>query len=392
MKRLIPVLGALAIALLFAAAAGAQNARIVGQVLDRDGKPWPDITVTMKSDTGRTFTVKTDKQGKFSQIGLQGGIYTFTLTDSTGALNFKEQHQIGADGDTEVDFNFKQLAAQQAPSAEQQKAQAESQNKFKEMATHFNAGKAALDDAETLHKQLATLPPDQKTASEDKIKGDYDTAITELQQAEQGVQPKDTKNHAIVLATLGQAYDRAGRYDDAANAYQKAIDTMPQASYYVDLSTAVVNAAAAQSDPAALQSKVTDAGADCDKAGALDPTVTARCWKNIGIVLSNKNQLSAAVTPLQKASAADPKDAQTWFLLGGALAAQIVTKQEGTKLTYTFPPGLTDAYQHCIDADPNGPYAAQAKATLDGLNQLSGGTSTLVNEKKPSSNQKKKSN
>ncbi len=84
----------------------------------------------------------------------------------------------------------------------------------------------------------------------------------------------------------------------------------------------------------------------------------------------------------RKATAADAKDAQAWFLLGGALTSEITSKQEGTKLTYTFPPGLTDAYQHCIDADPNGPYAAQAKATLDGLNQLSGGTSTLVNERK----------
>jgi tetratricopeptide (TPR) repeat protein len=389
MRRLIPVWGVLAFALLFAAPrVGAQNARVVGQVLDRDGKPWPNITVVMKSDTGRTFTVKTDKDGKYSQIGLTGGLYTFTLTDPTNALNFKEQHQIAADGDTNVDFNFKTIIAQQAPNAEQQKQQQETVNKFKEMAAHFNAGKAALDDGDTLRKQLATLPADQKDATQDKIKTDYTTAINELQQAEQGVQPKDTKNHAIVWATLGQAYDRDGRYDDAAGAYQKAIDMMPQAPYYVDLSTATVNAAAAQTDPAALQAKVTEAGADCDKAGALDPTVTARCWKNIGIVLSNKNQLAAAVAPLQKAVAADAKDAQAWFLLGGALASEIVTKQEGTKLTYTFPPGLIDAYQHCIDADPTGPYAPQAKATLDGLNQLAGGTSTLVNEKKPSSKKK----
>jgi tetratricopeptide (TPR) repeat protein len=196
------------------------------------------------------------------------------------------------------------------------------------------------------------------------------------------VQAKDVKNHAVVLSTLGQAYDRAGRYDDAVASFQKAIDMNPVASYYVDLSTAVVNAAAAKPDTSGLPAKVAEAGADCDKAGTMDPTLTARCWKNIGIVLSNKNQLGAAVVPLQKAAAADAKDAQTWFLLGGALTSQITSKQDGNKLTYTFPPGLTDAYQHCIDADPNGPYAAQAKQTLDGLNQLSGGTSTLVNEKK----------
>jgi len=98
--------------------------------------------------------------------------------------------------------------------------------------------------------------------------------------------------------------------------------------------------------------------------------------------------LPEAVTPLQKASEADPKDAQTWFLLGGALASEIETKQEGTKMTYTFPPGLTDAYQHCIDADPNGPYAAQAKTALDGLVALSGGVETTVGQR-PQTKKKK---
>ncbi len=81
------------------------------------------------------------------------------------------------------------------------------------MQTHFNNGRAALDDSDTLRKQLATMPADQRTATQDKINTDYQTAITELEQAEKGVQPKDVKNHAVVWSTLGQAYDRAGRYE-----------------------------------------------------------------------------------------------------------------------------------------------------------------------------------
>jgi tetratricopeptide (TPR) repeat protein len=385
MRRLMHVLGAMVFVLLLAATVSAQDGRVSGQVLDMNGKPWPDITVTLKSDTGRTFTLKTGKDGRYSQIGMPGGMYVITLTNQAAGLNFSEKQMVKPDDENTFDFNFKELMAQQQNSpaaAEEEKKRQESQNAFKEMQTHFNNGRAALDDSDTLRKQLATMPADQRTATQDKINTDYQTAITELEQAEKGVQPKDVKNHAVVWSTLGQAYDRAGRYSDAAAAYQKAIDLNPQPSYYVDLSTATVNAATAQTDTSDLAAKVTEAGADCDKAGALDPTLTARCWKNIGIVLSNKNHLAEAVVPLQKATAADAKDAQAWFLLGGALTSQITSKQEGTKLTYTFPPGLTDAYQHCIDADPNGPYAAQAKATLDGLNQLSGGTSTLVNERK----------
>jgi len=388
MRRLTHILGALAFVLLLAATVRAQEGRVSGQVMDMNGKPWAGITVTLKSDTGRTFTLKTDKDGKYSQIGIPGGIYVITLTDPANpaaGLNFSEKQQVKPDDTNTFDFNFKEIMAQQQnnpANAEEEKKRQESQNSFKEMQTHFNNGRAALDDSATLRKQMATLSADQKTATQDKINTDYQTAITELEQAEKGVQPKDVKNHAVVLSTLGQAYDGVGRFSDAVAVYQKAIDMNPQPSYYVDLSTATVNAAAAQTDTTDLAAKVTEAGADCDKASTLDPTLAGRCWKNIGIVLSNKNHLAEALVPLQKATTADPKDAQAWFLLGGALANEITSKQEGTKLTYTFPPGLTDAYQHCIDADPNGPYAAQAKATLDGLNQLSGGTSTLVNERK----------
>lgn len=155
MKRLIRVLGALAFVLLLAASVKAQDGRVTGQVLDTNGKPWPDVTVTLKSDTGRVFTVKTDKDGKYSQIGLPGGMYTITVTNAAVNLNFKEQRPVQPDDSNVFDFNFKELAAQQQSSpqaaAEEQKRQ-EAQNLFKQMQQHFNAGRAALDDSDTTQK------------------------------------------------------------------------------------------------------------------------------------------------------------------------------------------------------------------------------------------------
>jgi len=395
MKRFIPAWGALFLALLFAPSVLAQNARVSGLVLDPDGKPWPDVTVTIKSDSGQTFTLKTDKNGKYSQIGLRSGTYTFTLT--TGAprnLNFSEPHAVSSGDENEVDFNFKNIAAQQAAShPEEEKKKQQEQSQFQSVKAHVDAGLAALQGTDDLRKQLRAATADQKPAIQDQLTAGYQKAISELQQAEQAINPKDTKNHAIIWANLGQAYGFAGRHDDAANAYQKSVELNPQPGVYSGLSTELANVAAAQSDPAAVKAKVAEAGSNCDKAVALETTnantMAARCWKNIGIVLSNTGHLQEAVTPLQKASEADPKDAQTWFLLGGALSAEIETKQEGTKMTYTFPPGLTDAYQHCIDADPNGPYAAQAKTALDGLTQLSGGVETTIGERAQAKKKKK---
>jgi tetratricopeptide (TPR) repeat protein len=386
MKQLTRALIVFAAILAGATIAAAQSGRVTGQVLDYDGKPWPDVTVVVKSDNGRSFTLKTDKNGDFTQIGLTAGIYTFTLSNQAGNANYAMQQQIGGTQENNISINFKTLKDQGkvGPNPEAVKQQQEQQNLFKEMQTHFVAGRAAMDDWDTLHKQLSTTPADQKSALQDKLAADTKTAISEFQLAEQGVQAKDVKNHAVVWSNLAQAFDRANQPQEAVDAYQKSIDLQPAPSVYIAQGTALASTAAAQTDPAVAQQKLAAASADCDKAAALDPTPGAAksCWKNIGIILSNKGDLKDAIPPLVKATTADPKDAQGWFLLGSAYTGTIDSKQEGDKMTYIIPPGTSDAYQKCVDADPTGPYSAQCKAMLDTLATMAGGDATTVGARK----------
>jgi tetratricopeptide (TPR) repeat protein len=382
MNRLTRAFITLAAILACATIASAQSARVNGQVLDKDGKPWAGITVVLKSDNGRTYTLKTDKDGRFTQIGLNVGLYTFTLSEQASGLNYSEQHQLQSDQDNNITINFKTLIETQkaGPSAEQQKVQQDQQNKFKEMQTHFTAGRAALDDYDATHKQLATTSADQRQALQDKMDSDAKAAVSELTLAEQGVQPKDIKNHAVVWSNLAQAYEKAGQSQEAVDAYQKAIDLQPSAGIYQNQSTALAALAVGQTDPKAAADKLANASSDCDKAAALDPnpTVALACWKNMGIILSNKGDFKDAVPPLQKATQLNPKDVQAWFLLGSAYTGLITPNQQGDKMTYDIPPGTTDAYQKVIDLDPSGPYAAQAKQNLDALTAMAGGDATAV--------------
>ena len=383
MRRMIRAWMALILALSFATIAAAQGTgRVSGEILDRDGKPYPDVNVEIKNpDTGQAYTTKTDKAGRFTQLGLLSGVYVFTLTNEKDHLDFKVQFRVVQDQENIFKLNFKEVAAQQGPSAEEAKKREDEENKFKNMKQHFDAGMAAMNDSTTLRTQLKTAPADQQSGIKDKLNTDYQTAITELQQAEQGVLPKDTKTHAIVWSNLGQAYEFAGRYAEAAAAFQKAAEMQPQASYYDHLSINLANVAAAQ--PTLDKAKLAEAGAACDKAAAADPTIAARCWKNIGIILSNKNHQPDAVAPLQKATQLDPKDAQAWFLLGGALSAEITPKQEGDKMTYEIPPGTAEAYQKAIETAPAGsPIAEQSKQMLDGLAAMGAGDATSLSTKK----------
>jgi len=234
MRRLFSFWIALALTLGLATIVAAQGTtRVDGQVMDIQGAAWVDVTVQIKGvDNGQTFTLKTDKAGKFSQLLPRGGNYDLILLNEKSNLNYTEKHTFPDGQATSVVINFKQIVEDQKNSnVEAQKKAAEQAEAFKNMKTHFDAGIAAINDSKQVGQQLASAPADQKAALQDKIKADGQTAVTEFQQSEQGVGQKDTKNHALVLANLGQAYDTAGDPANAAAAYQKAIDLQPQPTY-----------------------------------------------------------------------------------------------------------------------------------------------------------------
>src|SRR4029077_4045372 len=155
MRRFIPAGGVLALVLLFAPIAGAQNTgQIVGEVKDLNGKPYADVTVEIKNpDNGKVVTTKTDKQGRFTQIGLPAGLYTITLTNEKDKLNFPVQFRVVSRQDNGFNINFKDIKAAQAPSAEEAKKKEEEENKRKNMKQHFDAGMAALNDSTGLRAQ-----------------------------------------------------------------------------------------------------------------------------------------------------------------------------------------------------------------------------------------------
>ncbi|HXN19427.1 MAG TPA: carboxypeptidase regulatory-like domain-containing protein [Candidatus Binatus sp.] len=389
MKKLVRFWAAWAFILLFAMVAAAQDSgRLDGEIMDKEGKPYPDVTVMIKNpDTGQTYTVKTDKNGKFVQLGLRNAIYAITLTNQKEALNYGPvKFQVDVTKDNNFKLNFKDIVAETAAAhPEEVKKKEEEEDKFKAMKAHFQNGLAAMTEATDLQKQARTAAAEQKVPLQEKRVTDCQTAVTEFQQAEQGVGPKEVANHATVLQDLGAAYECVGRYDDAAGAFQKAVDLKPQASAYSGLATNLANSAAAQTDPKAAESKLADATADCDKSLALDPAVGATCYKNLGIVLNNKGRQKDAVAPLQKATQANPKDAQAWYLMGSALTAMMDCKQEGEKMTCTLAPGTQEAYQKCIDIDPNSALGKECKENLDGAIAAAGGTDTTVSKKKKKS-------
>jgi tetratricopeptide (TPR) repeat protein len=388
MRKLIRTCGALALVLMLATVVLAQGSglRLDGEILDKDGKPYADVNVEIKSvDTGQTFKLKTDKNGKFVQLGLRSGTYTISLKKDDFDYG-PEKFPMDPSKENVYRLSVKdQMAKTVAAHPEEAKKKEDEADKFKAMKGHFDAGLAAMGDANDLRKQMGAAPADQKAPLQEKRNTDCQTAITEFQQAEQGVGVKDLTTHATVWQDLGAAQECLGHYDDAVAAFQKAIDLKPQASTYAGLSTNLANSAAAQTDPKEAEGKLAEANADCEKALALDPAAGGTCYKNVGIVLSNKGRQKDAVVPLQKATQANPQDAQSWWLLGGALTAMMECKQEGEKMNCTPAPGTQDAYQKCIAISPDSATGKACKEALDGVLAATGGVDTTVSKKKKKS-------
>ncbi len=366
---------AMAVVAMFAAAprAKAQDGGISGTIFDLDGKPWPNYTVTIESDQGTKAEVKTDANGKYNFTQLKSGGYKIFL-----ALPYQKdpylagQVKVCSGQVVPADLNLYELVAKKNPEyAAAVKKQAEAGQKMSGMKAHFDAGVVALDASKQAKADYTKATPEQRDALKQTEKESAEKAVTEFEAAKASAPEKDP-NLPLIYSRLGDAYEAAGRVDDAMAAYKTAIELKPTSSYYMNLGG--IQGRAGKTD---------EATASFQKAAELDPANAAQAWRNYGIIMYRANKNMEAIEPLKKSTELDPKNAQAWYLLATCMMADpSIYKQTANSIEVNPKPGTIEAFQHAIDLDPNGTWGKEAKAGLDQLKQMMGGVATKVNEKK----------
>ncbi len=352
-------------------AAYAQMGMLQGTVSDSTGKPFPDVTLSIKNtETGKSVDVKTDPRGHYTLPGVTGGTYNIDMKVKDQIV-YQTGLKISAGTSPTFDINLKDIVEKgKSADTEAAKERAEAEKNFAAMKTHYDAGLAAIETMKAAQADMAKIPKDQKdnlTAAQGKINEAGSTAVTELTAAQDLMKPEDP-NRSIILSRLGEAYESMGKWQEAADTYQKSIAMKPDvAANYNNLGN----------DMAKL-GKIDEARAAYQKYVDLNPTDAALAWRNFGIVLYQANRMKEAIEPLQKATTLDPKNAQAWLLLGIALVNTMEFKTVGDKITPVIQPGTIEAYQHAIDLDPNGQVGAQAKQGLDSLQAMGVGIDTRV--------------
>jgi tetratricopeptide (TPR) repeat protein len=331
MFRIRTLVLAIALVLLGATVpAFAQTGGIAGKALLQDGTPCVKcIIVIDRQEIKGSYTVKTDKKGNYTYIGLPLGNYKVTLEDPNGKAlyNFNGKH-IGMGDPTEVNFDLKQEAAIQQKEhpeiAKQAEEQLKEQKQSASLMTFFNQGQAAM------------------TAK------NYPDAIAAFEQA----LPLATgKNQVIVLQSLADAYHRARQNDKAVEMYQKVIAADPtNADFHNNLGSVYAD-----------MRKIPEAQAEFQKAAELNPSGASRYYFNLGVIMVNSNNMDAAAEALKKCTDLDPKNADAFYWYGMALLGKMQYKPDGTLQPV---PGTVEAFQTYLQLAPDGQYATAAQASV----------------------------
>jgi tetratricopeptide (TPR) repeat protein len=337
--------------------AHAQTGSIKGVCKDLDGTPVAGAEVEWYgTDTGRKYTLTTNKKGEYFSLGVLPGKYNVKLTKD-GKEMFHINGVVVTSGETTTDIDLKKeqaaAAAGQGKTPEQLKAEQEQREKI---SKENNTVKALNDKI-----------VEANTAS---AAGDFEKAIASLNEA---VAMDNTRD--LIWFKLGDAYrqsapkqtdpdEKKKRYESAVTDYQKAIELRkgseqaakdPEnnkklAAYYNNLAEAF-----------SKEGKVDDSITAYNQAAQLAPDNAAQYYFNEGAVLTNAGKADEANVAFDKVIAADPSKALAYYWKGINLIGKATVGKDNKMVA---PDGTAEAFQKYLELDPNGPQAQVAKDML----------------------------
>ena len=373
--------GSLAAMVLFALALclpqvsyGQATASIHGHVNNPLGQPIKGAEVKLTQDRAAdaktrkyAFTFPVDDNGDYKGTGIAPGTWIAIVFQADKSLDFNDNVVLKAGEDAVVNFDMsrKEYIDKMTPEEKQQLEE------YKKKNAEAVAANAKISN---LNAMLTQARADNKA-------GNYDAAITAMQQAT-AAKPDEP----ILWVTYGDAQlgaaDAAAKaaktagkspsdpailqkYTDAATSYKKAIDLNAAAKKPNPETTA---AAYNQLGQAYAKSGDAKSASDAyENAAKALPSNAGMYMFNEAATLYNAGKLDEAAAAADKAIAADPKRADAYFIKGQALIPKASVDPKTQKIT--APPGCVEAYEKYLELAPDGPRAEEVKQILTGIGE-----------------------
>jgi len=341
--------------------ARAQTGTVKGVCKDAQGAPIADgIVVWVNQDNGQKYTLKTGKHGDYFSLGITPGKYNITLYKDADDMKANKEmdhvngFQVKID-ENNLDFDVKKEQAEAAKGV----------GLTPEQLKQMQEAKAKQEKEVNTVKGLNQKLNDAKTAAD---AGDYDTAIADLNDANQVDPSRD-----LIWFKLGDYYrmsaakqtdpaEKQKRLDSAVQSYQKAIDLKKGVTNDKD-ANATKNLAAYYNNLAeayAKSNKVDDAVKTYALAAEADPSSAQQYYFNTGAVLTNAGKVDDAIAAFDKVIAADPTRADAYYWKGVNMIGKATL--QGDKMV--APPGTAESFQKYLELQPTGTYADAAKQML----------------------------
>jgi tetratricopeptide (TPR) repeat protein len=306
-----------------------------------------------------------DANGDYKGTGIAPGNYVVFVFQDDKSLDYNDSVVFANADDKTVNFDMSRPDYLAKMSPEDRKVLEEYKKKNAEIV-------AANSKVQNLNAMLTQARADNKS-------GNYDAAITAMQQA------TTTKpDEGILWITLGDA--QLGSADAAAKAAKAGgtSPTDPAITQKYDAAAASykkgveLNAASKKPSPEAAAAgynqlgqtyakmgNVKDSADAYDMAAKAMPSNAAMYYFNEAATLYNASKLPEAEAAADKAIAADPKKAEAYYIKGQSLIPQATVDPKTNKVV--APPGCVEAYQTYLELAPDGPHAADVKGILEGI-------------------------
>lgn len=329
-------------------------ASVSGQILDREGNPMAGAEVVYTNvgtvdrvatriieGTGKTYKTKTDKNGKFSLIGVEYGIYQIEITAPDGSHVYSGKKHVGDIQDKEVEaqnvLNVDLSSVYDGP--------AEPGG-----TTSLAAGKKTKEQQELIRQENA------RASQINKLMVQYHTAV--------GIE--DWLNAISVIKklievdpnrwefyqNLGTLQSRQMQYAEAAETFAKGVEvaqkTLKNASDTDRAMTNIGDLLLAEADSYDRMEKVDEAVELYQKAAATYPHPFMAKYRACN-ALTNAGKYEAAIETCNQASAEDPAQWGPYQVLGGIYLAidkpqdALESYQKGVAAAQKMLEGQTDA-------------------------------------------------
>src|SRR5688572_26489558 len=309
----------------FAATPALAQSLTRGRVVDSTGKPVQDAVVTFVAQfQSLSRTAKTDAKGEYLMIGLPSG--EFAITATKDGVGTDKARQTLTQGQKEpITFTLKTAAATSGGGS-------------------IVAAPAGGDEA--AKKAALALQALAKTGSDALDANNYDGAIAAYTEV---VGKAPTCGDCYF--NLGVAYAGKKQWAEAEAAFKKAIEIKPDNARAHTQLASVYNVQRKFDLAAEESSLAAKYSASADPAGGGN----AEALYNQGVTLFNGGKFAEARTAFEGATKADPKLALAHYQLGmTALNLGDFNLAVSSLETY-------------LQLDPNGPKAAEVKASLPAL-------------------------